>query len=161
MGSSKRRSLGSAARALANSTLFLQTIREHAGGCLPDVFDLEEVNDPLHGLPVLDLLFPTETPVKGLGKDIGMHLHGPTHHDVSKGGHPRKQGQILKGPGDSLGRYYARLQTFRPFLPFKEDAALVLHIKPVDDVQQRGLPCAVGADNSKDLAGIDLHTDIV
>ena len=64
---------------------FPETVREHAGRCPADVLDLEEINDPLYRLSVLDLLFPAETPVNPLRKDVGMHLHGPPHHDVPKG----------------------------------------------------------------------------
>jgi hypothetical protein len=72
---------------------------------------------------------------------------------------PKAEGQILKGPGNSLGGNTVRFHLFGPFLAFKKDAALIGLIKPVDDIQHGGLSGAVGADDGQNLTGIDLKTD--
>ena len=125
------------------------------------MFDLEEINDPLHGLPVLDLLFLAEPPVKPLGKNVGVHHHGPPHHDVAQGRHSLEEGQVLKGPGDSLGRNTVRFHFFGPLFAFKDDAACVGLIKSVDDVQHGGLSCTIRTDDGHDLARVNLQADVI
>ncbi len=67
--------------------------------------EIEKIDDPLHDLPVLDLLpggLRSSSPQEGAGKDPGLHVDVPAQQEVV---HDRGVGEeldVLKGAGDPL-----------------------------------------------------------
>src|SRR5262249_13955044 len=129
----------------------LQPVRQPARRRLADRLDLEEVDDPLHEGPVLELLTPRRAPVKRLEQEAAAHLEEPAGHDVVEHAHALEQGDVLKRAGDPE-RGYVRRGHARPVPTLEGDRALVGAVEAADGVEQRRLAGTVRADDGDDLA---------
>ena len=134
----------------------LQAVGQGAGGHLPYVLDLEEVNDALHHLAVAYLLRLGQAPVEGASEDARAHLHVPPQHDVVQHAHAPEEGQVLEGAGDAQGGDAVGPQV-GDVPPLEEDAAPLGMVVAADGVDEGGLAGAVGADDGQDLAPVGLE----
>src|SRR5512143_3663728 len=127
---------------------------------LPDVFDLEEVDDVLDRLPVLDLLGPGGPEEDAARQDPALHELVAAQHQVVEDGHVVEEGDVLEGPGDAQVGHLVRLHSGDLAILEVDRAALRL-VDARDAVEDRGLPGAVGADDRVDAPLLHVDRDPV
>src|SRR5512141_3131291 len=127
---------------------------------LPDVLDLEEVDDVLDRLPVLDLLGPRRPEEDPARQDAALHELVAPQHQVVEDGHVVEEGDVLEGAGDPQVGHPVRLHPGD--LPVLEvDRAALRLVDARDAVEDRGLPGAVGADDRVDAPLLHVDRDSV
>src|SRR5262249_61101298 len=137
----------------------LEAVGQPAGGRLADGLDLEEVYDPLHGGPVLELLPPGRPPVDRVEEKAPAHLEQPAGHDVVEHAHALEERDVLEGAGDSQRGDVVWLE-LGPVLALEEDPPLLGLVEPADRVQERGLPRPIRTDDGDDLSPVDVDADL-
>src|SRR5258705_2761930 len=138
----------------------LQAVGQRAGRRLADGLDLQEVDDALDGGAVGQLLRARRAPPERVGEDVAAHLEQPARHDVVEHAHALEEGDVLERARDAERGHVGRRQV-RALLAGEPDAALERVIEAADDVEERGLAGAVGADDGQDLAALDLEAHLV
>src|SRR5271165_5197947 len=89
-----------------------------------------------------------------------LHFQHPSGHEVVEGAHAFEKRDILKSPGDALGRGLMRAHA-AALLPLERDKARRRMIKAVDHVQHRSLARAVRPDDGANLTLADVEADAV
>src|SRR5262249_21570026 len=134
----------------------LQTVRQFPDLDLADMLDLEKVDDLLDATALFDLFRERRADPYQLPQEAAAHLQRAPGHDVVERRHALEQRHVLKSPRNAtqpgLVGPHGRS---RPSL--EGDAALLRVIEAVDDVEQRGLAGAIGADDGADLAFADVE----
>src|SRR5882672_1825365 len=138
----------------------LQAIGQRARRRLADGLDLQEVDDALDGGAVGQLLGARGAPPERVGEDVAAHLEQAPRHDVVEHAHALEEGDVLEGARDAERRHVGRPQA-RAVGAGEADTALGGLVEAADDVEQRGLAGAVGADDGQDLAALDLEAHLV
>src|SRR6266545_8278681 len=134
----------------------LQTVRELPDLDLADVLNLEKVDDLLDAAALLDLFRERRSDPQQLPEEAAAHLQGPPRHDIVERGHAFEQRYVLERACNATPRRLVGPHCRAP-LALEDDAAVLRVIEAVDDVEQRGLARAVGADNGADLAFADIE----
>ena len=137
---------------------FLQAVGEPSDGNLADRLDLQEVDDLLDLPAVPDLFALRAAPVERLLEKARPHFQITPRHDVVERGHPLEEGDVLERPGDPLARRLVRIHPPPPDA-LKGHAAAARVVDAVDDVQERALAGAVGADDRAQLSGPHFQAD--
>jgi len=84
----------------------------------------------------------------------------PPDHDVLEHGQPVEQCYILKRAADPDARdFMARHR--QDGLPLEQHIALAGLVEPAEDIEKRGLPGAVGADQPGDLAALHIERYVI
>ena len=99
-------------------------------------------------------------PIERVPEQAAAHLQHPPGHDVVEHAHALEQRQVLEGAGDAQGRGLVRAHA-AALLALEGDEARLRMVEAVDDVEDRGLARAVGADDGADLALADVEADRV
>src|SRR6266513_3926934 len=146
--------LGLGGERAAELDALLEPVGQAAGRRLADRLDLQEVDDPLDGRAVLELLAAGRTPVEGLQQEAPLHPEKAPRHEVVEHAHALEQGHVLEGAGDAEAGDVRWLEA-RAVPTVEDDPSLVGVIEAADHVEQRRLPGAVGTDDGADLAAID------
>src|SRR5512140_1247222 len=123
---------------------------------LPDVLELEEINDVLVRLPVLDLLGPRRPEEDAARQDPALHELVASQHQVVEDGHVVEEGDVLEGAGDPQVGHLVRVHPGDLAILEVDRPALRL-VDARDAVEDRGLPGSVGADDRVDAPL--LHVD--
>src|SRR5512140_120850 len=113
---------------------------------LPDVFDLEEVDDVLYRLPVLDLLVPGRPEEDAARQDPALHELVAAQHQVVEDGHVVEEGDVLEGAGDPQVGHLVRVHP-GDLAVLEVDRAALRLVDARDAVEDRRFPGAVGADD--------------
>ena len=134
----------------------LHAVRQQAHRERPPLLELEEVHDLLDDAPVGDLLRPGPPAPEERREEAVAEVLVATEHQVVQHGEVLEERDVLEGAGHP--------EVCDPVRPHAEDAlAEELHaaaLRPVDtgeDVEDRGLAGAVGADDGEQLARTDLE----
>src|SRR5215831_15295846 len=137
----------------------LQPVGQPPRRRLTDGLDFQEVDHPLHRRAVRELLATRRPPVERVEEEVPPHLEEPPRHDVVEHAHALEEGHVLEGAGDAEGGHIEGLE-LGPVAPLEDDVTLLGMVKPADDVEERSLPCPVGADDSHDLAAMDVDAHV-
>src|SRR5512141_27679 len=127
---------------------------------LPDVFDLEEVDDVLDRLPVLDLLCPGRAEEDAARQNPAFHELVAAQHQVVKYGHMMEECDVLEGAGDAQVGHLVRLHP-GDFPVLEVDRAALWRVAARDAGEDRGLPGAVGDDDRVDAPLLHVDRDPV
>ncbi len=122
-------------------------------------FDLDEFDDPLHGLAVADLLLPHARQKKHLGERRGADARVPAGEQVVEHGHVAEQFAVLERARQAHSRDLVRRPPADVFAA-KADRSLAA-VDAADAVERAGLAGAVGADQREQLAGPHAERHIV
>src|SRR6185295_10456265 len=138
---------------------FLQTVRQGADDLVPDILQLEQVDDlPLDDLPVPALLAGRPAIVEPRGEHARAVVDVPADLDVVEHAHALEQRDVLEGAGDAEVGALVRLE--RGDVPVLEaNAPVAGRVDATDAVEDTGLAGPVGTDDREEIVRVDLETD--
>src|SRR5262249_1522144 len=137
----------------------LQAVGQLAGQRLADRLDLQKVDHALDERAVRQLLALRRSPPDRVEQKVTAHLQQATGHEVVEHAHALEERDVLKRAGNTeLG--HVGCGQARAITPLEQDAAFVRMVEAADDVQERRLAGAVGADDREDLSALDVQADI-
>ena len=93
-------------------------------------------------------------------KEIIAHILGKSGLDIFYDGHVAEQTDILEGTGNSRRHKLIGLFPVQR-LAVKDNGAFGGSVHTGEQVENRSLPCAVGANESHQLSGIYLYIEVV
>ncbi len=136
----------------------LQPVGQGADHVLADAFDLQEIDDLLDDRALRNLFFLGQAPVHAGRQQARAHVHVAAEQQVVEDGHAREQTQVLERSRDAdaccLMRFAAQDRDAVEF-----DASALRPIQAADRIQQAGLARAIGTDDGRDLASLDVDAD--
>src|SRR5882724_11444081 len=137
----------------------LQPVGQAACRRLANGLYLEKVDDALHGRPVLELLAPRRSPVHRVEEEVPTHLEQAPRHNVVEDAHALEKSHVLEGARDAEGGHVDGLEP-GAVLSLEENPSCLRVIEAADGVEERRLPCSVGADDGDDLPAMDVHAHL-
>lgn len=137
-----------------------QTIGQRGHRRMPDMIDLEEIDDALLDLGAQRFFFAARPAQVEQGiEDIGAQVGMAPQLDVVQHRHAAKQRNVLEAARQAQARAPGRRQS-RDIPALEMDRALRGPIKTRDGIEQRGFAGAIGADDGGDRAGPDREAHV-
>ena len=122
--------------------------------------EIEKVDHLLDGLAVRELLAPHARREQHLAEDVGLRAAVAADQQVVQHRGVLEQLDVLEGAGDAASRRWCGGDA-GDVLALENEAAAGRLVDAADEVEDRGLAGAVGADDGEDLALLHVEGDPV